>query len=279
MEKYSFLMSCYIKCNVDEFITAVDSMINQSLPPEQIVIVCDGAITDELNEIILQYENANPDLFTIVRLDHNVGLGLALRAGTEYCRNEYIARMDSDDICDLDRCRIQIEYMVNNPDVDVVGSNIAEFIGDINNIVGIRQVPQNNEEIVKYMKSRCPMNHVTVILKKSSLEKAGGYMHWWLNEDSYLWVRMYLAGCRFYNFQDNLVKVRVGADMYARRGGYKYYKSEKDLFKFMYKNKIINWFQYQNAKFIRFTVQVLMPNNIRQWFFTKFARQKSNDNK
>lgn len=278
MEKYSFLMTCYIKSKVDEFITAVDSMVNQTLPPEQLVIVCDGAITDELNDVINKYNNANPDLFTIVRLDKNVGQGLAARAGTEYCRNEFIARMDSDDVCDIDRCRKQIEYMVNNTDIDVVGSNIAEFMGDINNIVAIREVPQNNEEIVKYMKSRCPMNNVTVMIKKSSLEKAGGYMHWWLNEDSYLWVRMYLAGCRFYNFQENLVKVRVGADMYARRGGYKYYKSERDLYKFMYKNKVINWFQYQKVKFIRFTVQVLMTNRMRQWFFTKFARRKINAN-
>ena len=130
-------------------------------------------------------------------------------------------------------------------------------------------------QICKYMKKRCPFNHMTVIMRKSALEKSGGYQHWHYNEDSYLWARMYLSGAKFANLSEIACYVRVGEDMYRRRGGYKYYKSERDLFKFMYKNKIINWLEYQEAKFIRFVVQVLMPNGVRQWFFKTFARSKN----
>ena len=151
---------------------------------------------------------------------------------------------------------------------------MAEFIDNPSNIVGVRDVPSEHDDICRYMKKRCPLNHITVIMRKSALEKAGGYQHWHFNEDSYLWARMYLSGARFANLPEVLASARVGKDMYRRRGGYKYYKSERDLFKFMYKNKIINWFEYQQAKFIRFVVQVLMPNSVRQWFFIKFARKE-----
>ena len=151
---------------------------------------------------------------------------------------------------------------------------MSEFIGDTSNVVGVRKVPLEHDDICKYMKKRCPLNHITVIIRKQALEKAGGYQHWHFNEDSYLWARMYLAGAKFANIADIVSYARVGKEMYQRRGGYSYYKSERDLFKFMYKNKMINWFEYQQAKIIRFVVQVLMPNSVRGWFFKTFARSK-----
>ena len=110
--------------------------------------------------------------------------------------------------------------------------------------------------------------------KKSEVEKAGGYLHWFYNEDSYLWARMYLAGCKFANIPENLVYARINEATFQRRGGYKYYKSERDLFKFMYKNKIIGWGEYQKAKAIRFVIQVLMPNSVRKYVFLKMMRKK-----
>lgn len=272
MEKYSFLSSVYKNTKVDEMKIAIDSMVNQTYPPEQIVIVIDGEIPEDLKTYVNSLATEKPELYTIVPLCKNVGLGRALNEGMKECRNELVARMDTDDYAIPDRCEKQIKFMENHPEYSVVGGNIAEFINGIDNIIARRNVPETHEEICKYMKSRCPLNHVTVMLRKSEVEKAGGYQHWFYDEDSFLWVRMYLAGCKFYNIQKDLVYARVGEEMYQRRGGYKYYKSERDLFKFMHKNKIINWFEYQTAKFIRFVVYVLMPNNVRQWFFKKFAR-------
>lgn len=271
MNNYSFLASIYKNTKVDEMKNCVASMIEQTLPPEQIVIVVDGEISGELKEYVYSLQDNNTELYTIVPLSENVGLGRALNEGMKYCRNELIARIDTDDINVLDRIEKEIKY-ITEQDLDIVGSNIAEFIGTIDNIVSYRNVPTNHNEICEYLKSRCPFNHMTVLFKKSKVDEAGGYQHWHYNEDSYLWVRMYLKGAKFGNISENLVYARIDESTFKRRGGYKYYKSERDLFKFMYKNKIITYFEYLKAKFIRFVVQVLMPNSIRQWFFKKFAR-------
>lgn len=273
--KYSFLMTVYKNTNLENLKQSIDSMLNQTTAAEQIIIVFDGPVPEKVSEYIYELKNKNEELWTVVELKENKGQGLAARAGMAQCRNDLVARMDDDDIMIPTRIEKQIAYMQEHPQIDVLGGNIAEFIDDISNIVGKRILPSKNQDILRYQKSRCPMNQVTTIMKKYKVDSAGGYQHWHFNEDSYLWARMTLAGCEFANLQETLCYVRVGEDMYRRRGGYKYYKSERDLFKFMYKNKIINWLEYQEAKLIRFIVQVLMPNSIRQWFFKTFAREKN----
>lgn len=274
MEKYSFLASVYKNTKINEMKECLASCVNQTCPPDQIVIVVDGEIPTDLKEYLDDVQTQNEELYTIVPLSENVGLGRALNEGMSHCRNEFVARIDTDDICELDRVEKQLKAFEQDSEVSIVGSNIEEFCETIDNVIACRNVPETHEEICEYLKSRCPFNHMTVLFKKSEVEKAGGYQHWYLDEDSYLWVRMYLADCKFYNIQENLVHARVDLNTYSRRGGYKYYKSERDLFKFMYKNKIISWFEYQKAKFIRLVVQVLMPNFVRQWFFKRFARNK-----
>lgn len=272
MYSYSFLTSCYIKSNADEFVIAMESMLNQTLPPEQIVVVCDGPVAEEVDTLINNYAQNNEGLFTIVRLEKNQGRGIAMHEGELVCRNEYICCMDMDDICEPDRCEKELSFFEAHPDVDIVGSNIAEFIDSPNNIVGVRKVPENHEDICKFLKMRSPFNQMSVAMKKSALEKAGGYKDCFLYEDYYLWVRMFIAGCKFHNLQENLIKARVGKEMYARRGGYKYYKSGRKLFKFMRQNKVISWFECQKIVFVKFVVQVMMPNWLRKWFYLKFAR-------
>ena len=271
---YTFLTSVYKNTKADEMRECVDSMENQTVKPEQIVVVLDGEVNEQLKEYIDFLANEKPNLYTIVPLAQNVGLGNALKEGMEHCRNELVARMDTDDICVLDRCEKQIACFEKDPDLSIVGADIAEFDTTIDNIVSYRKVPALHEEICEYLKSRCPFNHMTVMFRKSEVIKAGNYQHWHYNEDSYLWARMYLASCKFLNIPEVLVYARIDKATFKRRGGYKYYKSERDLFKFMYKNKIIGFFAYHKAKFIRFVVQVLMPNSVRQWFFKKFARSK-----
>lgn len=272
--KYSVLMTVYKNTVLDYLKQSLESMLNQTVPPEQIVIVFDGPVSSEVQKYLFECRDSKPDLFTIAELEENKGLGLALREGMKYCRNQLIARMDDDDISLPYRIEKQLEYLENNKDIDIVGGKISEFIGEVDNIVGNRIVPMTHDEILDYQKSRCPFNHVTVLFKKFAVEKAGGYAHWHFNEDTYLWARMNLAGCKFANIQDNLTYVRVGEAMYRRRGGLKYYRNEIKVYKFMYKNGIISWFAYQKNKAIRFVVQVLMTNRLRQWFFRTFAREK-----
>ena len=151
---------------------------------------------------------------------------------------------------------------------------MTEFIGEPVNIVGRREVPLTNEEIYEYMKSRCALNHVTVMFRKESVLKAGNYQDWFWNEDYYLWVRMMMTGCKFANIPDIAVNVRSGADQYARRGGKKYFKSEIGIKKLMLENGMISKKEYLINYIERFIIQRLMPNSVRGWVFRTFARKK-----
>ena len=165
-EKYSVLMSVYKNDDPAYFSRAIDSMLNQTVPPDEIVLVKDGPLSCELDETIADYKNKYSDIFSIVSSSENIGLGRALALGLQQCRNELVARMDSDDISDPDRCRSQLLFLSEHPECSVVGSNIAEFNGDIDDVVSYRNVPENHEQICEFMKKRCPMNHMTVMLKK-----------------------------------------------------------------------------------------------------------------
>lgn len=270
---YSVLMSVYFKEKSDFLKQAIESMLNQTVKPDEIVIVEDGSLTDELYEVLNGYTQKYSAIFHRVINETNLGLGKALNRGLEVCKNKLVARMDTDDISLLDRCEKQLKILSENSDIDIVGTNISEFINTPKETVSVRKVPCKHDEICSYLKKRCPFNHMSVMFKKSAVLNAGGYLDWHYNEDYYLWIRMYLNGCRFSNINENLVNVRVGQEMFARRGGKAYYKSEKNLFKFMYKHKIISWMSYQKSKTVRFVVQVLMTNKMRQWFFKKFARE------
>lgn len=208
-----------------------------------------------------------------IYLETNHGLGNALRVALNNCKNELVARMDSDDVSLPYRFERQLEYIEKNLNIDVVGGNITEFIGEEENVTGQRGVPSTDKEIKTDMKKRCALNHMSVMYKKSSVIRCGGYMEWFCNEDYYLWIRMMLAGCKFANIQDNLVNVRVGDAMSARRGGWRYFRSEEELQKYMLKNRIIGFPRYVYNTAIRFVVEVMLPNSLRLRLF-KFTRRQ-----
>ena len=270
--KFSVSMCVYGKDNPLWFETAVESVINQTVRASEIVLVVDGPVPDELDSIIKKYEAVTE--FKVIRFEENQGHGNARRAGLKAATYEIVALMDADDICIPERFEKQLEIFANDPTVDIVGGNISEFIGNPENIVAKREVPSDDAEIKEYMKKRCPMNQMTVMFKKSSVEQVGGYLDWYCDEDYYLWIRMAIANMKFANMPDTLVYVRVGEQMYQRRGGRKYFRSEAKLQKYMLKHKIISFGTYTVNVTKRFIVQRLLPNKIRGWVFKKFARKK-----
>lgn len=205
--------------------------------------------------------------FKRIYIKQNKGHGNARQESIANCRNSLIAIMDSDDISCNVRFKKQIKKFAENINIDVVGGQITEFIGDSDNIISKRIVPENDIEIKRYLKRRCPMNHVTVMFKKSAIERAGGYLEWFCNEDYYLWIRMARAGCVFANVPDTLVNVRIGNEMATRRGGWRYFKSEARLQKYMLENKQISLLRYLYNIAIRFGGEVIIPNKIRLKLF------------
>lgn len=270
MEKFSVSICVYGGDNAQYFDLAMQSIFNQTLMPDEVVLVVDGPVGDDINNVISKYEG---EILKVIRLEKNVGLGIARNISIENCSNDLIALMDSDDISVPDRFEKQIEEFKRNEDVSLVGGQIQEFIDSVENVVGVRKVPLGDSEIKEYMKKRCPINHVSVMLKKSDINKAGGYLDWYYNEDYYLWIRMALEGMNFANIPDVLVNVRVGDEMYQRRGGWKYFKSEYGIQKLMFDNKLISFQRYLINVSQRLILQVLMPNSMRAWVFKKFARE------
>ncbi len=270
--KFSVSICVYGKDNPEWFKMAINSILNQTVKPNEVVLVVDGPVPDTLDLIVQEYENNS--IFNVIRLKENQGHGNARRIGLENCSNELVALMDADDISTFDRFEKQLFCFKNDNELAIVGGNITEFIDTPENIVGKRTVPEKDSEIKIYLKKRCPMNQMTVMFRKECVQSVGGYIDWYCDEDYYLWLRMYLAGMKFANVSDNLVNVRVGRDMYQRRGGYRYFKSEVKLQKYMLQNKVIGFGTYILNVTKRLIVQVLLPNKIRGFIFQKFAREK-----
>lgn len=269
--KFSVLMSIYKNESITNFKTAMDSILCQTLMPDEIVLVRDGAVPDDLQAVIDEYKT-NP-LIKYIPLEKNQGLGKSLAHGLKYAANDIVARMDTDDICEPNRFKIQITYLENHPEVDVLGGQIIEFIQDPNTPRGIRNVPLDDKDIKNYMKRRNPFNHMTVVFRKEKVLAAGSYQDMYLVEDYFLWCRMSLRGCVFANVPEVVVYARTGKDMFKRRGGYKYFKSWKAIEEFKLNNGMTSKWQYLKTVMMRFGVQVLMPSSIRGFVLENFSRK------
>lgn len=270
---FSVLMSVYTKEKPEYLKESILSVLSQTVLPDEIVLVKDGPLTSELEAVIDEFKDSN--ILKKVEIKENVGLGKALNKGLLECRNEIVARMDTDDIAKPERFKKQLEYLREYPEISVLGSAVNEFIGDSNNVIVNRRVNLNNETIVRKMKYRNPMIHPTVIFKKSHVIESGNYQDWFLNEDYYLWIRMVENGYIFGNIEEALVLMRINDETYLRRGGWKYFVTQKRLFDYMLSKRNINAFQYFYNNTIRFIIRLLLPNKIRKHFYLKVLRKKA----
>lgn len=266
--KFSVLMSLYIKEKAEYLDDALASVLKQTVKPDEIVIVYDGPITTELRNVVENYISKNPGLIKVIENPENKGLGLALADGVPQCKYELIARMDTDDICREDRFEKQLQEFAKDPTIDICGSHILEFEGNKDIIVAQRRVPLVDKDIREYQKRRDGFNHVSVMFKKKSVLAAGNYQSCLLMEDTLLWANMFMNGAKGMNIDDFLVYVRIGKDMYERRGGLDYYKKYKAGRKKVYETGYISWVDYKITLLIQFIVAVI-PNRVRGFVFKK----------
>lgn len=254
---FSVLISVYKKEKPEYFRRALESIVNQTLQPSEIVVVKDGELTNDLENILNFFVNKYPYIFKIISIPNNVGLGKALAEGVFNCTYEIIARADSDDICHPKRFEKQISFLIKHPEIDVVGSWIAEFEDNENNIYAYRELSTTPDEIKKFAKKRNPMNHMTVVFRKKAVVDAGSYLPFLWFEDYYLWVRMLLNGSRFANLPCYLVNARAGDNMIARRRGIKYAMSEIKIQKRFLDMGFINYYEFIRNVVSRFFVRML----------------------
>lgn len=272
---YSVLMSVYRKERPEYLYAALRSMTGQTIKPSEIVLVCDGPLTRELETVLEAAEFGS--FLKLIRLEQNAGLGAALAKGLPECTCEWVARMDSDDISAADRCEKQLDYLETHPETDVLSGTIAEFRGEAQTeqeakacVTSKKCVPQTQAEVAPYIKMRNPINHPCVMFRKSKAMAAGGYQPCPLFEDYDLWVRMFQAGCRFANLPDTLLYMRVN-DMHRRRGGISYIKPICHFWTRMYHRGMLNFTQYIFVLLSRIAVS-LMPNGIRKMIYEKKLR-------
>ncbi len=268
---FSVLLSVYFKENPLLLKQALESIwLAQTAKPAEIVIVKDGPLTDELNQVIDDFSKTAP--VKIVALEKNQGLGAALNKGLAHCQYDIVARMDSDDVSKPTRFEKQIGFLYGSPDIDLVSASIDEFTETTGHIISTRRLPEFHSEIEKFAKKRCPVNHPVVVFKKTAVLKAGGYQHFPLFEDYFLWVRMLMSGAKFYNLQESLLYFRANADTFKRRGGFKHAIDDIKLQIKFRKIGFITFYEMIRNIVYRATVR-LFPNFIRVLFYKKILRK------
>ena len=270
---YSVLMSVYKNDDPGFLARALRSIYeDQTVKPDEIVVVFDGLLTDELYAVLNEFQADKEDMVKYYPQEENHGLGEALRIGSEKCTCDYIFRMDSDDISDPHRFERQIAYVEKHPDIDVLGTDIAEFNTSLDENMRVRSCPEHHDDIVRMGKKRNPMNHVTVCMKKTALEKCGGYKTLLLLEDYYLWLHMIAAGCKLANIHESLVYVRVGNGFDSKRGSKERITGWKTLQDFMLEHGMIKKKDaLMNMFYIRAFVNT--PSGLKKVLYKKLLRR------
>ena len=272
MKPYSVLMSLYKKEHPEYFRLALDSMINQTVKPDEIVLVEDGPLIPELYAVVDEYTTSYPDLFHIVINEKNLGLGLALNEGLKACRNELVARMDTDDISKPDRCEKQLKRFEEKPHLAIVGSHIDEFVGSPDNVISQRKVPTNSDAIYEYAKKRSAFNHPTVMYRKSAVLKESGYGNLKRNQDVDLFGRMLFAGYKAENIDEALLWFRSSDELAVRRKSWENTKSYIATIKKFWKMGYSSFGNYAMVAIAQ-TGMYIMPVAVQNWVYKVFLRK------
>jgi glycosyltransferase involved in cell wall biosynthesis len=267
-------MSIYKSEKTSFFIQSIESILDQTVKPDQIVIVKDGPLTQELDETVELYSKKYSDLISLVLLDVNVGLGSALNAGLKSCRNDLVARMDTDDISFKYRMEYQLKEFINDPNLTIIGSPVLEFYDVVENSKILRDVPKTHQEILKFSRRRSPFNHPTVVFNKKNILKIGGYSSIRRIEDLDLFVRLLQEkDCKAKNTIEPLLYFRSNFDRFRRRKEKINCSRYIDVMRNFYKLKYINLtdylFVYFSQKFI-----LISPIWIQKLISNKFLRKK-----
>ena len=268
---YSVLLTVYKSDNPDYFKLSLESMINQTVPSNDIVVVKDGPVPETIQNVIDELQKEHPEIHPL-QLEKNMGLGLALNEGLKVCQNELIARMDSDDISLPTRCEKQLALFETDQELDIVGCPVKEFVGTPDNIVGKRDVPLDNETIHKYNRRRDPFNHPTVMYRKSKVMKYGPYGNYRKNQDTDLWIKLLSNGCKAANCPEYLLMFRFDEGTYKKRKSWVNTKLLIEIRKKAWKSGYCSFVDYMFVACAQLGIYVL-PEGFQKFVYTKLLRK------
>jgi glycosyltransferase involved in cell wall biosynthesis len=270
---FAVLMAVYLRDDAKLFAEAVDSVFANSLPPDAFCLVADGPLSDELETILDLLQQKYINKIILIRLAFNQGLSHALNAGLHHITQPWVVRADADDFNLPRRFEILASMVVSEPNVALIGSAILEV--DANGkAVAVRRLPLKHNDILRFAKSRNPFNHMSVAYKRDAVLTCGAYPDMQLKEDYALWCLMLAKGFCVANTDEILVHASAGRDMYRRRGGWRYAKSEWALQKHMVTNGLKGTVRAVFDGASRAAV-FLLPSQLRGWIYEKFLRQRN----
>ncbi|MDO4706817.1 MAG: glycosyltransferase [Porphyromonadaceae bacterium] len=257
--RFSVLMAVYHADNPIFFDQSLRSVFAQTLPPSQVVLVCDGVLPDRLEHVIQKYIDEYSGELQVVRTSspRNEGLGKALALGLSHCKYSLVARMDSDDISMPHRFERQIGYMVQHPEVDMLSCTIVEFADTPERPIGYRRFKTSHEYLSRQARCRNPINHPAVVFRRERIQQAGGYIHFPLLEDYHLIARLLMNGGRLASLRDPLLYFRVAQATYERRRGWHYLRSEIELQRYFLRIGFVSPSRYLSNILIRIPVRIL----------------------
>ncbi|GAB6011248.1 glycosyltransferase [Viscerimonas tarda] len=272
---FSALATVYHKDNPQFLKEALDSIVNQTRIPSEIVIVADGPLNMDLDKILNEFKSNYFYITKLIYLPRNIGTGKAINEGLKQCSYDLVAKIDSDDISFPTRFEKQLDVYEKNPELAFVSASICEFKNnDIHNISSYRVLPEKHGAIIKYAKRRCPMNQPAAMYRKSAIFDCGGYNNFTFGEDYDLWVRAIMKGYKFYNIQEPLLYFRTNEDSIKKRGGFWYLKIDMAHHYDFYKMGFLTFPQFVYNCAIRFVVR-LIPIKLRQMVYSKLLRKKN----
>jgi glycosyltransferase involved in cell wall biosynthesis len=254
--KFSVVISVYKNDKSEYFKEAVVSLLNQSLQPNEIIIVVDGEVTSQLNKLIEYFEAL--ENVRVLRLAKNLGLGLARDYAIRQTKYSIVAVMDSDDISLPDRFSWQMKVL-RSQDFDLVGGFIEEFRSVPGDCGLVRKVPLGHDDVISVGRWRQSINHVTIMFKKTAYFRSGGYHDVRGIEDYDLFYRFFITGSRVCNIDRVLVDVRFNSDTVLRRRGWRYYRAIVGIYGKMLKARYISIPRYLLLSLLQIFVRLSPP--------------------
>lgn len=273
---FAVLMAVYRRDEPGLFKKALASVFDNTLQPTEVWVVADGPITSELDEVLLHFQEAHPDLLRIVRLEENRGLAHALNAGLDRIRLPWIVRADADDYNLPHRFAALAKLLRTRPELDLMSSAILE-VAPTGGKIAIRAVPETEAEIYRFARSRNPFNHMAVAYRRAKVLEVGGYPAIHLKEDYALWCLMLAKKARVGNLPEVLVHATAGLDMYRRRGGWKYARAEWVMQRLLVTCGLKSWWRAGIDGISRAAV-FLAPAVVRGMIYTRLLRRRPRGN-
>lgn len=260
MNKVAVLMSVYKNDRLPFVELAVNSVLQQTYQQFDFFIIADGMLDKEVDDFLLKVKD---NRIVLYKNKQNKGLAKSLNEllrivlSKEY---EYIARMDADDISLPERIAKQVSFLDKHTDIDCLGTWAIE-IDEKGEIFYYKKMPETHQRCYEFFKKRDCLIHPTVMFRRRYFEVAGFYPEdTYFAEDTMMWAKGFVKGCRFANVPDFLFKFRLNKDFFKRRRGWKHameiYKLRKKV------NRMLQYPISANCYAVLYALAKLMPTSI-----------------